>query len=129
MKLIFLPIIKFPFAAFGRIWLPYWFKPLHPVRKEGILRHELEHLAQQRRVGVWCYLWRYFTQRDFRRKMELEAYGVEIAHLAAAWGGLNEVWIGYFAGEISRRGYPYFGMMSRLEAEEWVLKEVLNWKR
>lgn len=68
------PVITVP-------WLPgswcgfacIWFVIIRKG-KEHYLGHEMVHIDQQRRFGGFTYLWRYFTNNDFRARMEVEAF-------------------------------------------------------
>lgn len=42
--------------------------------KTALIGHELYHTWQMEREGVWRYAWNYFTDTEFRIKMEREAY-------------------------------------------------------
>lgn len=54
--------------------------------KEHFIEHEMVHIEQQRKYGGLTYLWRYFSNKDFRAKMEVEAFlvtpGVDKAIIA-----------------------------------------------
>ena len=39
-----------------------------------LLAHEMVHIKQQKREGVLKYLFKYVFSRDFRYKVEFEAY-------------------------------------------------------
>lgn len=44
--------------------------------KPALIAHERHHQKQQLRYGTFTFFFRYFTSKEFRFKMELEAYKV-----------------------------------------------------
>jgi hypothetical protein len=76
--------IKVPWLPFGWVGMaakPFiFYKNNHPW---WIFDHEEVHLRQQKRVGFFKYQWLYWTDRNFRFKMELEAYSVHMTYKAA----------------------------------------------
>jgi hypothetical protein len=40
--------------------------------------HEEKHIEQQAKTGLIKFLWKYFTDKDYRYQVELEAYAAEI---------------------------------------------------
>jgi hypothetical protein len=51
--------------------------PFLPVY-EDIIRHELVHVRQQRRAGLWGWVIRYLASQQFRWEQEREAYLVNV---------------------------------------------------
>ena len=40
--------------------------------------HEERHIVQQEEQGLLKFLWKYYTDKEFRYQMELQAYAAEI---------------------------------------------------
>lgn len=64
-------------------WLPFNFEAiavhkwiLYISEDPQLMLHEQVHLAQQKQYGFFLYMWRYFTDLNFRVRMEVEAYSV-----------------------------------------------------
>ena len=53
---------------------PFVFLRTRASQSDSLLAHELVHIQQQQRYGLFTYLWRYWTRVDFRRAVEFEAY-------------------------------------------------------
>lgn len=69
-------------------WLPFgWHGMATPfmvfIRKghdtAKIWAHEMVHIEQFKRIGYLNYMWRYFTNFEFRVSVESEAYGPDIS--------------------------------------------------
>ena len=71
MRIITLPTLlcRFQGLALGKVIL---IKKGH----EGLIEHEKIHIAQQKRLGFFTYMWRWWTSKRFRAVAEIEAYRV-----------------------------------------------------
>ena len=82
------PIFKTPWLPFGWHGMACrWFILLRRGH-DDLIAHEMHHIKQQRELGVFSYGWNYFTNKNFRFAIELEAYiagglGVDEAYAMA----------------------------------------------
>jgi len=44
---------------------------------EALLRHEMLHIQQQRKWGFFRYMYKWLFQKEFRAKVEVEAYKLQ----------------------------------------------------
>ena len=71
MRIITLPTLlcRFQGLALGKVIL---IKKGH----EGLIDHEKIHIAQQKRLGFFTYMWKWWFSERFRAVAEIEAYRV-----------------------------------------------------
>lgn len=64
---------------------PYIYRPAHldPVNFQGVIAHEKVHLERQA-AGRWRWLWRWFTDRQFRLDEEVLGMAAEIRWCSSA---------------------------------------------
>ena len=69
MKIITLPTLlcRFQGLALGKVIL---IKKGH----EGLIDHELVHIAQQKKIGFFTYMFKWWFSERFRASVEIEAY-------------------------------------------------------
>jgi hypothetical protein len=85
----------------------------------AVLLHEQSHAARQAELGKWRWLRKYFTDTDFRRKEELAGWYIQLKHWQIKGIAINVSNVARFLSN------NYLGIMSRSEAESWVVA-VLN---
>jgi hypothetical protein len=70
-------IISVPWLPFGLDGLALkWFIVLRwgHEKSQDLIAHERVHLRQQAQIGFIRYCWKYLKDRDFRYRVEYEAY-------------------------------------------------------
>jgi hypothetical protein len=66
------PMAGWAFA--GRVWVREGVRD-----REGIIAHEMVHVDQQRRDGIWKFHWRYVVSKKWRLAYEAEAYALDVS--------------------------------------------------
>ena len=92
-----------------------------------MLAHELVHFGQQKETRsrlTWFLMYAFLP--GFRREAELEAYAATIRYYVNhfQWTPVVKIWL---VNELS--GWTYMHMMSRREAEKWVIETASKIKR
>ncbi len=80
-------------------------KGVDPLYYSWIVKHETVHLEQQKAVGFWKWLWKYYSNRAFRLDQEAAGAAAEYWELIAADRLPNQEWLDEYAKQYTNISY------------------------
>ena len=99
-------------------------KDVDPYYYSWITAHETVHLVQQKDMGLYKWLWKYFTNRAFRLDQEAAGAAAEYWALIKATRIPSQDWVNRYAQEYANSSY--FWCAKSVEEGEAVLNQKIK---